>query len=141
MENLFNNIPVILLFVFSCILLKIEKRDKKMDMLYIKVKNFLVVTLLIFMVSSVLFATDSYALFDDLTSKGAEIFTGMRDIIYVVAGFGIIGVAVGGFFGTLNWKWLGAIIIGLTVIALTGSFITAVAGPEATVKGITDTLK
>lgn len=141
MENLFNNIPVILLFVFLCILLKTEKRDRKMDMLYIKVKNFLVVTLLIFMVSSVLFATDSYALFDDLTAKGAEIFTGMRDIIYVVAGFGIIGVAVGGFFGTLNWKWLGAIIIGLTVIALTGSFITAVAGPEATVKGITDTLK
>lgn len=145
MENVFNNIPVILLFVFLCIMLRTEKRDRKMNILYIKVKNLLVISLLVFMASSVLFAIDSYAadgaLFADLTSKGAEIFTGMRDIIYVVAGFGIIGVAVGGFFGTLNWKWLGAIIIGLMVIALTGSFITTVVGPEGSVSGITDTLK
>ncbi|MDY4841543.1 MAG: hypothetical protein SO314_04185 [Alphaproteobacteria bacterium] len=78
-------------------------------------------------------------LFSELTAKGAEIFTGMRDIVYVVAGFGIIGVAVGGFFGNLNWKWLSAIIIGLVVLAVTGAFVKYVTGEE--VQNITDTLK
>lgn len=78
-------------------------------------------------------------IFSELTEKGAEIFTGMRDIVYVVAGFGIIGVAVGGFFGNLNWKWLSAIIIGLVVLAVTGAFVKYVTGEE--VQNITDTLK
>lgn len=63
-------------------------------------------------------------------------------MIYVVAGFGIIGVAVGGFFGNLNWKWLGAIIIALVVIATTGELINAITGcTEFTSSMITDTLK
>ena len=49
---------------------------------------------------------------DVCSKKGAEIFEGMRDIIYAVSGFGIIAIAVGGLFGNFNWKWLGAIIIG-----------------------------
>ena len=82
----------------------------------------------------------STMLFADLIAKGAEIFNGMRDIIYVVAGFGIIGVSVGGFFGQINWKWLSAIIIALMVIGVTGSILNfIVGGPSQT--GITDTLK
>lgn len=80
-------------------------------------------------------------IFSGLVCKGAEIFKGLRDLIYVVAGFGIIGVAVGGFFGNLNWKWLGAIIIGLVVIATTGEIINAIAGQNITSGMITDTLK
>ena len=85
-------------------------------------------------------ATSSQSgIFSDLTSKGIQIFTGMRDIIYVVAGFGIIGVAVGGFFGNINWKWLGAIVIGLMVIGLTGEILVYVGGADA--PNIQDTLK
>ena len=81
-------------------------------------------------------------LFSGLITTGKTIFEGMRDLIYVVAGFGIIGVAVGGFFGNLNWKWLGAIIIGLVVIATTGELITAITGcTEFTSTMIQDTLK
>lgn len=81
-------------------------------------------------------------LFSGLIETGRKIFTGLRDLIYVVAGFGIIGVAVGGFFGNLNWKWLGAIIIGLIVIATTGELINAITGcPDYTSSMITDTLK
>ena len=81
-------------------------------------------------------------LFSGLITTGGEIFKGLRDLIYVVAGFGIIGVAVGGFFGNLNWKWLGAIVIGLVVIATTGELINAITGCEGfTTQMITDTLK
>ena len=84
-------------------------------MLYVKLKKIIIFALVAFLASSILFATNSYAaLFEDLTSKGAEIFKGMREIIYAVAGFGIVAIAIGGFFGNFNWKWLGAIIIGLT---------------------------
>lgn len=62
-------------------------------------------------------------LFGHLTAKGAEVFRGMREIIFAVAGFGITAVAIGGFFGTVNWKWLTSIIIGLLVISMASSII------------------
>ena len=46
--------------------------------------------------------SSDYGLFSGLIKTGSDIFKGLRDLIYVVAGFGIIGVAVGGFFGNLN---------------------------------------
>ena len=84
----------------------------------------------------------NFGLFSGLISTGSRIFSGLRDLIYVVAGFGILGVAVGGFFGNLNWKWLGAIIISLVVIATTGEIINMITGCEGfSQEIITDTLK
>ena len=114
-------------------------------MLYIKLKKIILLALVAFIVSSILFATNSFAaeagsgLFSDLTAKGREIFQGMREIIFAVSGFGIIAIAVGGFFGNFNWKWLGAIIIGLMVIALTSGIIQYMVGAD--VLSVTDTLK
>ncbi len=85
--------------------------------------------------------SSNYGLFSGLIATGSKIFNGLRDLIYVVAGFGIIGVAVGGFFGNLNWKWLGAIIISLVVIATTGEIINLITGCEDFSNAIiTDTL-
>lgn len=91
---------------------------------------------------SVTGCTVNLGLFAGLITVGSSIFKGLRDLIYVVAGFGIIGVAIGGFFGNLNWKWLGAIIIALIVIASTGEIIDMITGCENFTQGlITDTLK
>lgn len=111
-------------------------------MLYVKLKKIIIFALVAFLASSILFATNSQAaLFGDLTSKGAEIFTGMREIIYAVAGFGIVAIAIGGFFGNFNWKWLGAIIIGLMVIASTAGIINYMVEDTVITPGmITDTL-
>lgn len=145
MENLIKNRPQSLPFAH---LLKkavsiIEEKD--VEMLCVKLKNFLIMAVVMFVVSSVLFATDSFAaedkgLFSDLIGKGGEIFEGMREIIYAVAGFGISAVAIGGFFGNLNWKWLAAIAIGLFVIATTGAIINYMVGDNVTKDMITDTL-
>lgn len=129
-------ILVALLFVFFK-----DFTRAKLD-LCLKVKKVMLYAFAVFALSSVLSPDLSYAddgLFKELTDKGSEIFEGMRDIVYVVAGFGIIGVAVGGFFGNLNWKWLSAIIIGLIVIAVTAAFINYVTGVNP--GKITDTLK
>lgn len=128
MENFNKNKPQNLPFV--CLkAIKNKKIEKVVSkMLCIKLKKFLLVSLLMFVVSSVLFATNSFAaesqpLFGTLTDSGIEIFKGMREIIFAVSGFGIVAVAIGGFFGNLNWKWLSAIIIGLVVIATTAAII------------------
>ncbi len=91
--------------------------------------------------SAVTGCSSDYGLFSGLIKSGRQIFEGLRDLIYVVAGFGIIGVAVGGFFGNLNWKWLGAILIALVVIASTGEVINMITGCQTFTQAmITDTL-
>ena len=76
------------------------------------------------------FCGDSKGVFSELVVTGQKIFNRLRDLIYVVAGFGIIAIAVGGFFGNLNWKWLGAIVISLVVIASAGELIVMLTGCE-----------
>ena len=74
------------------------------------------------------FCATNQGVFGELLKTGRTIFNRLRDLIYVVAGFGIIAVAVGGFFGNLNWKWLGAIVISLVVIATAGELIVMITG-------------
>ena len=76
------------------------------------------------------FCTGNLGIFSELVATGQRIFNQLRDLIYVVAGFGIIAVAVGGFFGNLNWKWLGAIVISLVVIGTAGELIVLMTGCE-----------
>lgn len=83
----------------------------------------------------------SGGLFATLIQSGIEIFKGMREIIFAVAGFGIMAVAIGGFFGNLNWKWLSAIIIGLMVTATASALINYMVDYDAVTDDmITDTL-
>jgi len=76
------------------------------------------------------FCSSDFGIFTELVQTGQMIFNRLRDLIYVVAGFGIIAVAVGGFFGNLNWKWLGAIVISFVVIATAGELIVLMTGCE-----------
>lgn len=118
--------------------LKIERKKMRINF-----KKYLIAGLWAFALSSILCAADSYAVFENLTATGAEIFNGMRKIIWGAAGFGIIAIAIGAIFGGLNWKWLAAIIIGLVVIALTGgilAYLTAGTGADTSVGGIQNTL-
>ena len=86
--------------------------------------------------------SDKDGVFSELIHTGQKIFNRLRDLIYVVAGFGIIAIAVGGFFGTLNWKWLGAIVISLVIIASAGELIVLLTGCEKYGTSlITDTLQ
>lgn len=151
MENLLINLTHSLLIVF--IMHRLYSADYKP--LCVSVKRVAKVLALVLIFSSVLFIEQAYAdgsvgvdpkckvtgLFGDLICKGAQIFNGIRDIIYVVAGFGIIGVSVGGFFGNMNWKWLGAIVIGLMVIGLTGSVISFVGADDTTAEAVGNTLR
>ena len=54
----------------------------------------------------------------------------MREIVYAVSGFGIVAIAIGAFFGTINWKWLVAIIIGLVIMASAAELINYMVDSE-----------
>ena len=112
-------------------------------MLSINFKKYVTAGVVVFLLSSILCAADAYAVFENLTSTGWEVFGGMLKIIFGASAFGIIAVAIGGFFGVLNWKWLSAIVIGLIVIALTVSavkYMVEGTGADVTISGINDTL-
>lgn len=70
------------------------------------------------------FAADNGGMFSSLVASGKQIFEDLRELIYIVAGFGIIAVGIGGIFGNLNWKWLGAILISLVIIATAGEILS-----------------
>ena len=63
------------------------------------------------------------ATFDSLIKSGTDIFKGLRKIIYPASAIGIICICIAGCFGSINWKWLTAIVIGLVVISLCSGFI------------------
>ena len=112
-------------------------------MLSVNFKKYLFAGLVVFFISSILYAADAHAVLENLTNTGWTVFKGMRKVIFGAAAFGIIAVAIGGFFGVLNWKWLSAIIIGLIVIALTVAavkYMVAGTGAEISVGDVTDTL-
>lgn len=110
-------------------------------MLRTNLNKIMVAAALAFMCSSFLCASESYALFEDLATHGGKIFSGMREIIYAVSGFGIIAVVIGSLFGNINYKWLTAIVIGLFVIAATASLVNYMVADEIiTTEMITDSV-
>lgn len=44
-------------------------------------------------------------------------FLNARQLVYIASGFGLIGVAVGGIFGKVSFKWLAMICIALAILA------------------------
>lgn len=67
---------------------------------------------------SVLLSTnDAFAVFGALQNAGNNIFEGLKTIIYPAATIGIACVCIAGMFGSFNWKWLIAILIGVFIIS------------------------
>lgn len=64
--------------------------------------------------------------FETLQSKGTETFTNIRNISFILGGFGIVGLAVMAYFGRFQFKWLFALGGGLVLIAVAGAAINYV---------------
>ena len=88
-------------------------------------------------------ASDAFAqggALDKILTKTGTIFSGVRKIVFVVGGFGLIGLAMAAIFGKIQWKWFGALAVGLVILAIAGSVVQYVTGSnELTSKGGADT--
>ena len=89
MENSNRHMPYALPFVYLKAVVA-NYLQKGGNMLCVKLKKYMFFSVVVFAVSSILFATNSFAansgLFSDLTQHGIFIFGGMREVIYAVSG-------------------------------------------------------
>lgn len=60
--------------------------------------------------------------------KALNVFTSVKTIIFVVGGFGLVGVAFGAIFGKVNWKWFAGLAVGLAILAAAGSIVNYATG-------------
>lgn len=50
-------------------------------------------------------------------------FQNVRSVIFVVGGFGLVGLAFAAIFGKVKWSWLAALAVGLAIVAVAGAVV------------------
>lgn len=70
--------------------------------------------------------------FQTATDKGVEIFRNVKNIVFILGGFGLVGLAFGAIFGKIKWNWFGALAVGLAIVAAAGAIIDYATTPTST---------
>ena len=66
---------------------------------------------------------DSANVFTTITERMVTTFKNSRSVIFIVGGFGLIGLGFAAIFGKVNWKWLAALACGLAIVAVAGQVV------------------
>ncbi|GHE76526.1 hypothetical protein GCM10019059_39740 [Camelimonas fluminis] len=61
--------------------------------------------------------------FSTLQTKGTTTFSNVRIIMFIIGGFGFIGIAGMAFFGRFDWKWIFSTVGGLMMLAAAGGIL------------------
>ena len=61
--------------------------------------------------------------FSTVLERMVTTFINARSVIFVVGGFGLIGLGFAAIFGKVNWKWLAALACGLAIVAVAGQVV------------------
>ena len=61
-------------------------------------------------------------------SKATNVFKAVKTIIFIVGGFGLVGIAFAAIFGKINFKWFAALAVGLAILAAAGSIVEYATG-------------
>ena len=61
--------------------------------------------------------------FSTVTTRMLETFQNSRSVIFIVGGFGLIGLGFAAIFGKVQWKWLAALACGLAIVAVAGQVV------------------
>lgn len=61
-------------------------------------------------------------------NKFAGIFRAIKTILYIISGFGLVGIAFQAIRGRLRWGWFAALAAGLAILAATGAFVEYATG-------------
>lgn len=78
--------------------------------------------------------------FSAVTNKGVELFNNVKVLVFVLGGFGLVGLAVGAIFGAVKWKWFGSLAIGMITLAVAAQIVTYFTGGDQNAK-FNDTIK
>ena len=97
-----------------------------------KIKNFGKVVAYALVLSVSFIGLAEANVFGTATDKALQIFQNVRNITFILGGFGLVGLAFGAIFGRVQWKWFGALAFGLAVVAAAGAIIDYVTTAETT---------
>lgn len=102
--------------------------------------RYLKIFLMFAVVALVFTATDASAqnVFSQILSKLLNTFKNVRSVIFVVGGFGLVGLGFAAIFGKIKWPWLAALACGLAVVALAGAMVDYVTDSDEGGGGVVD---
>ncbi len=61
--------------------------------------------------------------FNTAAGKAVDSFEGIRTIIFILGGFGLVALAFLAIFGQVRWKWFAGLALGLFVLAVAGAIV------------------
>lgn len=100
----------------------------------LKVMAFVAIFALITYVGSAWAQNDEGGL-DSIVTKLQAVFDDVRSVFYVLAAFGLIGMAAAALLGKIQWKWLWALVFGVAVVACADYVVQYAADAGAEVEG------
>ena len=66
---------------------------------------------------------DTSEVWETVTDRVLDVFQNSRRIIFIIGGFGLIGIAFAAIFGKVNWKWFAGLCVGLGIVAIAGLIV------------------
>ena len=73
-------------------------------------------------------ASAASTVFDTAQEKGYAVFKAVKTIIFVIGGFGLIGLGFQAIFGKVKWPWFAGLAFGLAVVAAAGAVVDYATG-------------
>ncbi len=67
--------------------------------------------------------------------KAGNLFRNIRTLVFILGGFGLVGLATSAIFGKIKWPWFGALAVGLGVLAAAGAIINYATGDSQVTDG------
>ncbi len=87
------------------------------------------------LVCTLILADPAFAANDSLMAVAAKkalaMFRHVKGIIFIVGGFGLVGIAFQAIFGKVKWSWFAGLAIGLAILAAAGAIVNYATGDYA----------
>lgn len=82
------------------------------------------------LVFTVIFTDASFAasVMNVATGKAVQVFNHVKIIIFVVGGFGLVGIAFQAIFGKVKWTWFAGLAVGMAILAAAGAIVNYATG-------------
>lgn len=85
------------------------------------------------LVFTVMFVDASFAnsgVMNYAVDKAVTMFNHVKMIIFVVGGFGLVGIAFQAIFGKVKWTWFAGLAVGLGILAAAGAIVNYATGDK-----------
>ncbi len=84
-------------------------------------------------------AVGGSSVMDTARTKAVNVFQSVKTIIFVVGGFGLVGLAFQAIFGKVKWTWFAGLAVGLGILAAAGAIVEYATGETRTSTDFKDT--